>query len=647
MSQIHAEACNKICRGCGNKVKMRKIYDPPYEQPDINHSRPLDENLVSLAATCCEVTWSPDLGDDSLEPRRICTSCRLLLISDNRCLEYGLKPIIITRTHSQDSCNICKIAFAKGRPKKAKTGPTAKKSPPLQYVKICNKCFQESKRGVSHVCQKNCTPQNVIMLTRQSFINPLSLVPAIVEKGGNYNLQLGRRGRRTIAVSAGPQKIKVQVSADDLLTESSHHQMSRRMLINKSQLWRERLDKPGIKAEIAGAGAVNKLREQRIGDLFDIDTLRANCGTEKNPKFADVPVVRCTNVVTLARRVVAHRGTVIHYVKIQGDHGQKALKVSAQFTESNSVNDLMILAATECSGESCVTIGGILDIIKPYELEKLGVHLIWAGDLKWIQLMEGIKTGNTAFPCPWCYWRMTGAERMLCDAICPKRRIREDIITFERGGCNREKTLPCHGQQFIPAYIINPEEVSPPTLHILLGLLNQIDQKLAEKHSEEDIITHWYIPSNVRKSKYQGGTFEGNQCKKLIRTAAAWKRGHKFWEYQPLFLAFQNLVENVFSVRSDLSDEDIFSIALTIQEFTNMWDYYRRNGLALTNPLKLHVLAVHVLEFCTKFRCTPAAYGEQDGESLHRRFWRLWDTVKAQSYRAMLTAVKHFNAGNF
>ena len=25
-------------------------------------------------------------------------------------------------------------------------------------------------------------------------------------------------------------------------------------------------------------------------------------------------------------------------------------------------------------------------------------------------------------------------------------------------------------------------------------------------------------------------------------------------------------------------------------------------------------------EFCAKFKCTPAAYGEQDGESLHRCF---------------------------
>lgn len=603
--------------------------------------------MVAFAATCCEVVWCPDKDDDSVEPRRLCTSCRLLLITENRCMEYGTKPITVPREHDQGSCNICAVAFAKGRPKKRTLGPVVIKSPALQYLKICRKCLQETKRGLNHVCQKNCTPQNVIALTRKSFINPLSLVAPILQKGRNYNLKIGKRGRRTIAVAAGIPKIKVQVSADDLLSESSVHQMSRRMLIRKSQLWRERLENHGLDSQIAGAGAVKKLREERIGDLFDIDIIRANCGTEKNPRLEDVPVVRCTNVGTLARRVAAHRGTVMKYVKIQGDHGQKALKVSAQFTESNSVNDLMILAATECSGESCVTIAGILSIVKPYELQRLGAHLIWSGDLKFLQLLMGIKTGNTAFPCPWCYWRMTGSGRMLCDATCPKRNIRADIIIFEKGGCNREATLPCHGQQYIPEFITDPDKVSPPTLHIMLGLLNHIDEKLGQKHTEEDMITYWYEPSNVRKSQYQGGTFEGNQCKKLIRIAAAWKRGHKFWEYQPLFLAFQNLVEDVFSVRSELTDEDIFAIALTIQEFTNLWAYYRRSGLALTTPLKLHVLAVHVLEFCSEFRSTPAAFGEQDGESLHRRFYRLWDTVKAQGYRAMLTAVTHFNAGNF
>ena len=44
--------------------------------------------------------------------------------------------------------------------------------------------------------------------------------------------------------------------------------------------------------------------------------------------------------------------------------------------------------------------------------------------------------------------------------------------------------------------------------------------------------------------------------------------------------------------------QQIWEIALTIQEFISMWDFFNFKGLALTEPLKLHVLSCHVLEFC-------------------------------------------------
>ena len=66
-----------------------------------------------------------------------------------------------------------------------------------------------------------------------------------------------------------------------------------------------------------------------------------------------------------------------------------------------------------------------------------------------------------------------------------------------------------------------------------------------------------------------------------------------------------------------------------------IWQLFEVRHLPqLTEPLKLHVIAVHVLEFCDTFRCTPAAFGEQDGESLHRMFWEVFDSVRAQGDKA-------------
>ena len=69
--------------------------------------------------------------------------------------------------------------------------------------------------------------------------------------------------------------------------------------------------------------------------------------------------------------------------------------------------------------------------------------------------------------------------------------------------------------------------------------------------------------------------------------------------------------------------------------------------LNLSKTLKLHVFAVHCLEFAKKFQCSPAAFGEQDGEMLHRRFRQTLETYNTLGQKALLHAVKIWNAWNF
>ena len=37
--------------------------------------------------------------------------------------------------------------------------------------------------------------------------------------------------------------------------------------------------------------------------------------------------------------------------------------------------------------------------------------MAFAGDLKFLQLLYGIKTGNAKYECPWCWWCATGGDR--------------------------------------------------------------------------------------------------------------------------------------------------------------------------------------------------------------------------------------------
>ena len=66
------------------------------------------------------------------------------------------------------------------------------------------------------------------------------------------------------------------------------------------------------------------------------------------------------------------------------------------------MNDLQILAVTKESGESILTIKNIIELVQPHILRDLGARLVYTGDLQFIQLLIGIKTGNASYPCPWC-----------------------------------------------------------------------------------------------------------------------------------------------------------------------------------------------------------------------------------------------------
>ena len=157
-----------------------------------------------------------------------------------------------------------------------------------------------------------------------------------------------------------------------------------------------------------------------------------------------------------------------------------------------------------------------------------------------------------------------------------------------------------------------------------------------------------YHVAKITKSSYQGGTFEGNQCAKLVKaiSQAEWASDHTLSVFKPLFCSLHQLYENVFKARRDLKDEEVAEIASLVNALVDMWKS-SSHELQLTRPLKLHVLAVHVVTFTVTHRATPAVFGEQDGESSHRVFAQLMDTYRAMGPRALLHSIKVFNACRF
>ena len=168
------------------------------------------------------------------------------------------------------------------------------------------------------------------------------------------------------------------------------------------------------------------------------------------------------------------------------------------------------------------------------------------------------------------------------------------------------------------------------------------------KHGEEMMTKDLYQEAKVKKSKYQGGKFEGNEVQKIVKkfNAISWPNNHPFKGYLILFNALEITNEFVFSIKMNLTDKDISDISTLIRDVLIQWESLTE-CLSLGRTLKLHILAVHCLEFAIKYRCTPAAFGEQDGEMLHRRFRQTLETYNTLGKKALLHATKTWNLCNF
>ena len=583
----HVDELQNNCVSCKTKLRLKKLWGRYVI--DERYSFELNVYLCELALKQWELIW------DDKGCARICLSCKLNLVSGK---------------------NVHSTSIKHGIPKVKKTG----------FVMVCSTCHTEVRRNnKKHTCSKAKIKRNI-----KNIINNSTITSKLTPKLEHQPILI--------------------VNEDDLNMHQSVSRLSSRQMHKQKKIWKAHFKDQGIKFRIAGQNKIDQRRKERLDDLYEVKQVRTNIGTEKNPIYKDVNVVYCNNICELAKRIAKNRNTVLSTCKLQGDHGQGSLKLSIQFDFSNSVNDLIILAVTEESKETILTLKLIEDLVNPQSLEtNLGITVLRTGDLQYLQLSIGIKTGNAAYPCPFCNWRMTGVNRDAVDAVCSPRNIIQDVEDFCGLGSNRNLSHRVHGQQGEPAFTGHPADVIvPPSLHINLGLVNHVLEKMENKHTESVVQKELYEKAKVNKTSYQGGKFEGNEIQKIVKTfnIISWPNDHPFKEYCKLFYALETTNEFVFSIKTELTDVDISNVAISIREVLIQWECLK-SSLCLSETVKLHVYAVHCLQFTMKHKCTPAAYGEQDGEMLHRRFRQTLEVYKTLGIKALLHSVKQWNSWNF
>ena len=80
-------------------------------------------------------------------------------------------------------------------------------------------------------------------------------------------------------------------------------------------------------------------------------------------------------------------------------------------------------------------------------------------------------------------------------------------------------------------------------------------------------------------------------------------------EYRPFFVVLDENYRTVLTARSSLSQGDVREIRVLIKDYLDLVNSAEHFELA--ESLKLHALAVHVVEFSEKYPTTSSCYGQQ------------------------------------
>ena len=149
----------------------------------------------------------------------------------------------------------------------------------------------------------------------------------------------------------------------------------------------------------------------------------------------------------------------------------------------------------------------------------------------------------------------------------------------------------------------------------------------------------WSNQCNVAKDPHNGGTFDGNSCRKLLKSCDLLDAICPL-NCKPLvrcFRSFNVVVSSCFGQDLHLSyKEDI--------------EMFRQDYLDLNINItpKVHAVIFHIVEFCERVDTGLGRFSEQASESVHHNFKTTWQRFKVLDChpdygQRLLRAVNSFN----
>lgn len=292
---------------------------------------------------------------------------------------------------------------------------------------------------------------------------------------------------------------------------------------------------------------------------------------------------------------------------------------------NTGVKKLLVLAICPDVKESYENVRDILMLLN---LNDVLPDCTFALDLKLANIMAGIQCHSSSYPCLWCECPRSSFNSETSNSYALRtlgsvRQYAENFKSSNSGTSSAKVFQSCTNPPLFngPDNEIFFNKVTLSELHLLLRVVNKLFKELENvlSLSGSSAASDWLSSVGIVRPKLHGGEFNGNMCRKLLSSADLLERiliqQQQFaaMPYLTAFRTFNNVVSACFS--QELKPN--FS-----QNILQFKEAYKALNISVTSSV--HVIFVHLVQFCKFKRQGLGNFSEQASESVHSDFQQLW-----------------------
>ena len=397
-----------------------------------------------------------------------------------------------------------------------------------------------------------------------------------------------------------------------------------------------------------------------LDDFFTVEDVGFLVGN----KIVTKPLVHVKNLSEFCLHVIKERGYNLFTTRLlltvdnTGSRSEYSLSIINLLESKNAekkssgTSHALLVAVSPKVDENNFNFKKVFDIISVNQ-----VKLFFINDLKATLHIVGKQTASSKHPCPFCDTNdMSKCGKLLTvGSIVEQNRKwvdskldRKNLQFF--GNCEH---LPLVTDDFeADAEKLILDFCPPPELHLLLGAVNKA-VKLLEEKIPKAIVKEWVSFAEAQRNAYHGGTFNGNNCKRLVDSVDYLEvlLTKDFYDFTPFGLSIVDVFRKLRAVRHACFGTDLHP------DYQDALDKYQEATVNFSKEfsvnliVKEHITDYHVAFWCERHGVGLGSASEQTAESVHSIFeTKYWDPrfkvaeTSPQFPRQLLRAACAFNA---